>query len=376
MPPVNRTQLLEEFQDLVGTITDSWPTLFTGSPASKKFAKDVKNRIKELRTMLKPPTIMPCQRTRTRSTRLKKTPAVPSPDSTQRTQENHPNQETDASEPTASSGPLDAIASKTKARVGSILTSAFTLGVVRDKEFLSFVGRADKEGREASEDSAFIRLVRGLDEECDWHAAVNIMTQDWSSEDPPQYMKFLHQDLLHDSPCKRLVEMHITLSALDHSEAKKRLEYHISRTLAELDFAFGYERFTSGPGGRAYQKLFHYALFFETSPGLFHARAEGITPAEIEQEIAGHLQEEYTTWKKKIAVLLNGRNRLKRVYLALGPGVFLDPFWDIQHMDNDSRTKSFISIIDTLSEAAHDFTQPSAPPYPVQSPTSTFRLPK
>ncbi|KAJ7940249.1 hypothetical protein B0H13DRAFT_1937191 [Mycena leptocephala] len=159
--------------------------------------------------------------------------------------------------------------------------------------------------------------------------------------DLPRRMQVTHEALEHD------------LQSMNTGRLVDFLLYHISAVSFGMDW-----RQIQGKNSRKTKQEFYE----RTYQNLEHHRDmfADLSAQERRDALKDTHKEDYHCWRKEQEELMIARNRFVDVYLAFGPVIFLDPFWDVAALKNDSRTKEFGALLKLLKEEIPE--DPHAPP--------------
>ncbi|KAJ7904998.1 hypothetical protein B0H13DRAFT_2024295 [Mycena leptocephala] len=75
---------------------------------------------------------------------------------------------------------------------------------------------------------------------------------------------------------------------------------------------------------------------------------DGLEASERNEAMKDSHADDYKRWRKEQEPLITARNHFVDLYLAFGPALFLDPFWHVSSLINDSHTKEFPALLGLL----------------------------
>ncbi|KAJ7746683.1 hypothetical protein B0H16DRAFT_1726404 [Mycena metata] len=139
----------------------------------------------------------------------------------------------------------------------------------------------------------------------------------------------------------RIRATHLALQDTVESTNKKcYIEFLISH-ISVLSFGMDWREIKGKNSNKIKQEF--YESMYQSIPdnkALFGA----LTAQECLSAINNDHAAPYTAWRAKIDAQITARNRFVDLYLAYGPIVFLDPFWDVRTLTNSARHKDFPAL--------------------------------
>ncbi|KAJ7781296.1 hypothetical protein B0H16DRAFT_1818253 [Mycena metata] len=211
------------------------------------------------------------------------------------------------------------------------------------EDFLHDIQNPTGGERKPQEDAAFGRILRGCGEEgcyeewkCFLQPKFSAVDLSWISKE----LSGIQKRAKLNGPA-RMQETHLALEDAEESANKKRyvefLVSHISVLMFGLDW-----RQLKGKGSRKMKIEFYESTYQKLTPHKQYF--EGLSEQQRAHAMKNEHAEGYTAWRTKIEPRITARNRFVDLYLAYGPIVFLDPFWDVHALTDGARTKDFPAL--------------------------------
>ncbi|KAK7053392.1 hypothetical protein VNI00_004018 [Paramarasmius palmivorus] len=246
---------------------------------------------------------------------------------------------------------LPSIDDEATRRIDLIIQNPLAKEPITKAEHLEYL-ETSRGSREQLEDAALGRLLRIYDPHQTWAcyslapelgSLINVQAEliDIHPVSPTEALNISEES---DQPLIELTDIHIRLCKVTNSTRTNTLEYHAARTLGTIYFAHTFKKYTSGKGGDKRKQEFYEMCFIAFNEHLF----ENVEGEERRLMIHTEHEREFEEWKKKNALDVAGRNRLLKVYHALGYGIFLDPFWRPDNLHNNARTVPFKLLLEQL----------------------------
>ncbi|KAJ7034677.1 hypothetical protein C8F04DRAFT_1100600 [Mycena alexandri] len=127
----------------------------------------------------------------------------------------------------------------------------------------------------------------------------------------------------------RLVKRHCNLTLQEKSQDISNYIRNVFQTINAINFSIEMSQLGAGPGGTTRKTAVYQAMHL----------AEGSSKT-------------YTAWKREIEGRVTSWGKLRKVYLAFGPAIFLDPFWYPRNIEAAHRSIDFYRNLDALLELA------------------------
>ncbi|KAF7339967.1 hypothetical protein MVEN_01914400 [Mycena venus] len=335
-----QTNTLEMFEDLEHEINAVWAG---SSPDSKAFQVSLLQRLDRLKERVSPEasttavSIPPAKKARTE-------PSAPPP----------------GPATLANAGSADLVQKprlprgraqekKAEARLHKLLHLCENQPPLTKEEFLENIQHSDDDDlkRAEKEDAAIRRLIRGYGRPgCTtaWRdffaphfaesATINIAEKVESITKRNDLafaarMKATHEALHND---KKLIN---TTRLADY------MLYHVSVASFGIDW-----RQIKGKDSINKKQAFYHSIFQSTDQ--FSPLFAGMTREQCQHAIKNTYKSTYKAWRSGQEQLVTARGRFVDLYLAFGPAIFMDPFWKVESLADDARTKEFPALLELL----------------------------
>ncbi|KAJ7159127.1 hypothetical protein C8R43DRAFT_1124759 [Mycena crocata] len=228
---------------------------------------------------------------------------------------------------------------KAEKRLGNIMNAARMPPIAVD-EFVRLVQDPVQGERADLEDTAFKRLMRGYDASegaTAWRTGLGDLLKVPATVSVEDQIK-AYEDRNRLRPAQRLKATQRALhQGFQVSEAHKRTQ-HLLEHIFVASFALDWLAITGENSNHekyafysaAYQDLEEHRAFFAS-----------LSPQQRDGQMKNEHKDLYNRWHVQLEPQITARNRFVDLYMAFGPLVFLDPFWNVKALTNNAHTKEF-----------------------------------
>ncbi|KAJ7149371.1 hypothetical protein C8R46DRAFT_1044279 [Mycena filopes] len=196
------------------------------------------------------------------------------------------------------------------------------------------------------EDQALAKIIRGYDGGQNGRAWRD-GTYPLFTNDAPISDRVLDFDVHNNlSIQERLCAAH---NAIEHEDSNTNTRAYVDYLIKHihiLSFGLDYNELTGTNSKKTKTAIYH--LIYQNLPENKDYFA-ALSPKQRKNEMKKTHKKSYQQWwKRKMAPQVWARNHFVDIYLAFGPPLLLDPFWNVDTLTRAARTKEFPLILEAL----------------------------
>ncbi|KAJ7493382.1 hypothetical protein B0H11DRAFT_2228157 [Mycena galericulata] len=234
---------------------------------------------------------------------------------------------------------------KAEKRLGEIMNKG-AYPPIDSEEFLEMLKNPIHGERAELENAALVRLLRGYDGASGstaWFKTFSLRLRQLPLSTKRSTLMKLATDYITQNASEPTNVQALT-AGFGLSEAEL-LTRHILEHVSVAAFGLDWISITGENSNRekstfyvsAYQDLEDHRDFFAA-----------LTPGERESQMQNDHKASYWEWRRRLEPQITARNRYVEMYQEFGPPIFLDPFWSVQNLTNNARTKEFPLLLSLL----------------------------